>query len=110
MNKRINVKYVDDIEAFYDVWNMYQIKYDCNINRYFDNSKINKVTKNAIHYTSFSEGTEKCMGDFIISPEWRSVNWKLNRWMDNMAGEKTMLWDVIGMKEKARYIKYLVQN
>lgn len=110
MNKRINVKYVDNIEAFYDVWNMYQIKYDCNIDRYFDNSKINKVTQNAIHYTSFSEGVEKCMGDFIISPEWRGVNWKLNRWMDSMTGEKTRLLDVIGMKEKARYIKYLVQN
>jgi hypothetical protein len=25
-----------------------------------------------------------------------------------LTGEKTRLWDVIGMKEKARYIKYLV--
>lgn len=101
-----SIKYWDQIEDFYEVCNQYQIKYDCIYDRRFDNSKINKVTNNAIQYTSFSEGCEKCLFDFIRNPIWRSVNWKLNFWMDSLLNEKISFWDVIGYKEKLRYLKF----
>ena len=31
--KQFHIKYIDDIEMFYNIWNPYQIKYDCNIDR-----------------------------------------------------------------------------
>lgn len=46
--KQFHIKYVDDIEMFYNIWNPYQIKYDCNIDRRFDNSKINRATNNSV--------------------------------------------------------------
>ncbi len=110
MGRKFNIKYIDNIERFYDIWNEYQIKYDCNINRYFDNSKIEKITNNRIHYTKFSEGAEKCLQRFNASPTWRSINWKLNCWMNGITGEKIKIWEVIGLKEKARYVRYSIQK
>ena len=100
--KQFHIRYVDDIEMFYNIWNPYQIKYDCNIDRCFDNSKIK--------YTVFAEGINKCLKKFIESPEWRNINWKLNFWMDNITGEKTKIWDADGLKEKARYVKYCIKK
>lgn len=108
--KEFGIRYVDNIERFYEIWNMYQIKYDCNVNRCFDNSKIDRITNNKIQYTEFSEGSDRCLRQFITSPAWRSVNWKLNCWMNNITGEKIIVRDIIGLKEKARYLKYVIQN
>lgn len=105
-----DIKYVDDIEMFYNIWNPYQIKYDCNIDRRFDNSKINRATNNKLQYTLVAEGINKCLKKFIESPEWRNINWKLNFWMDNITGEKTKIWDADGLKEKARYVKYCIKK
>lgn len=108
--KQFHIKYVDDIEMFYDVWNPYQIKYDCNIDRCFDNSKINSATNSKLQYTIFTEGANRCLKKFIAAPEWRNINWKLNFWMDNITGEKTRIWDANGLKEKARYVKYCIKK
>ena len=108
--KQFHIRYVDDIEMFYNIWNPYQIKYDCNIDRCFDNSKINRVTNNNLQYTVFTEGVNKCLKKFIESPEWRNINWRLNFWMDNITGEKTKIWDADGLKEKARYVKYCIKK
>ena len=108
--KQFHIKYVDDIEMFYNIWNPYQIKYDCNIDRRFDNSKINRATSNKLQYTLVAEGINKCLKKFIESPEWRNINWKLNFWMDNITGEKTKIWDADGLKEKARYVKYCIKK
>ena len=108
--KQFHIKYVDDIEMFYNIWNPYQIKYDCNIDRRFDNSKINRATNNKLQYTLVAEGINKCLKKFIESPEWRNINWKLNFWMDTITGEKTKIWDADGLKEKARYVKYCIKK
>ena len=110
VQKQFHIKYVDDIEMFYNIWNPYQIKYDCNIDRRFDNSKINRATNNKLQYTLVAEGINKCLKKFIESPEWRNINWKLNFWMDNITGEKTKIWDADGLKEKARYVKYCIKK
>ena len=108
--KQFHIKYVDDIEMIYNIWNPYQIKYDCNIDRRFDNSKINRATNNKLQYTLVAEGINKCLKKFIESPEWRNINWKLNFWMDNITGKKTKIWDADGLKEKARYVKYCIKK
>lgn len=108
--RQYHIKYIDDVELFYDVWNPYQIKYDCNIDRCFDNSKIDSATDNKLQYTAFTEGINRCLKEFIVSPVWRSINWNLNFWMDNVTDEKTRIWNVVGLKEKARYIKYCMKN
>lgn len=108
--KQFHVKYVDDIEMFYDIWNPYQIKYDCDIDRCFDNSKIVSATNNKLQYTAFTEGINRCLKEFVVSPTWRSINWNLNFWMDDITDEKTRIWSIVGLKEKARYIKYCMKD
>ena len=107
-HKNIKVLYVDN--TFFDVWNKYQIIYDCNYDRVFDNSKINRVTNGKIKYTNFSNGCSRCLTTFISNPVWRSVNWKLQLWMDHITGDKIRLWDVIGSREKLRYVKASLYN
>ena len=100
MRTGLKIGYVDDIEMFYNIWNPYQIKYDCNIDRRFDNSKINRATNNKLQYTLVAEGINKCLKKFIESPEWRNINWKLNFWMDNITGTKfdTFYFESMGNK------------
>lgn len=69
-----HIKYVNQTEKFYDVWNRYQIRYDCIFDRRFDNSKIDRVTNNKIYYTQFSVGCKRCLEQFLEFPVWRSVN------------------------------------
>ena len=104
------IKYWDKTDDFFDIWSQYQIKYDCIYDRKFDNSKINRVTKNQIKYTSFAEGSSKCLAEFLRNPTWRSINWNLNFWMDKKTNEKIRIWNVIGFKEKLRYLKYSIKS
>ena len=98
------------MENFYDICNQYQIRYDCAYDRQFDNSKIDRVTNNKIRYTHFSDGCSKCLTLFLRKPVWRNVNWKLNFWMDRTINEQVRIWNVIGTKEKLRYLKYIVKH
>ena len=104
--KHYKIKYIDNIEKLYEIWNKYQIKYDCNIDRIFDNSKINNVINKSISYTRFEDGCVNCMNNFLDNPSWRRINWKLNFWMNTISNEKIAIWNVIGKREKLRFIKY----
>lgn len=104
--KHYKIKYIDNIEKFYEIWNKYQIKYDCNIDRIFDNSKINNVINKNISYTRFEDGCVNCMNNFLDNPSWRRINWKLNFWMNTISNEKIAIWNVMGKREKLRFIKY----
>lgn len=108
--KHYKIEYIDDIEKFYEIWNKYQIKYDCNLDRIFDDSKINSVVNEKISYIKFSEGCEKCINKFLDNQSWRRINWKLNFWMNKISHEKIAIWDVKGKKEKLRFIKHFLKN
>lgn len=110
LNKNIKVYNMEAENTFYEVWNKYQIMYDCNYDRIFDNSKIDKVTNGKIKYTRFFDGANKCLTKFLSNPEWRSVNWKLQFGMDNVTSDRTRLWDVIGFREKVRYLKSSIRK
>lgn len=105
LNQKMKVRFVDTEDIFYEIWNKYQIMYDCNYDRLFDNSKIDRVTNGKIKYTRFSDGCDRCLTKFITNPIWRSIDWKLQFWMNHITNDKTRLWEVIGLKEKARYLK-----
>ena len=72
----------------------------------FDNSKINNVINKSISYTRFEDGCVNCMNNFLDNPSWRRINWKLNFWMNTISNEKIAIWNVIGKREKLRFIKY----
>lgn len=105
LNKNMKVYYMETEDAFYEVWNKYQIMYDCKYDRLFDNSKINRVTNGKMKYTKFSDGCDRCLTKFISNQVWRSIDWRLQFWMDRITNDKTRLWEVISFKEKVRYLK-----
>lgn len=109
LNKKMKVCYVETEDTFYEIWNKYQIMYDCKYDRLFDNSKIDRVTKGRIKYTKFSDGSDRCLTKFVSNQEWRSIDWRLQFWMDRITGDKTRLWEVIGFKEKIRFLKAFIK-
>jgi len=105
VNKKMKFQYVEDETSLYKVWNKYQIMYDCDYDRIFDNTKIQNATGGGIDYTRFSDGCDKCLTEFLSKPVWKGINWKVQFWMDNTTGDKSGVLSVIGAREKLRYIK-----
>lgn len=68
--------------------NYYQIIYDRNYDRVFDNSKINSIT-GLQDYTSPEEGLKNCLKEFLHQPKFLDIPWPLQGTMDKVAKEKT---------------------
>lgn len=83
----------------------YQILYDRLFNRQFDNSKIVQY----INKDSFIKpeiGLENCLEEFLINPLFNNIDWKIEALRDRQIGEKTLLREIQGLKQKIKYIVY----
>lgn len=92
-------------------WNpgKYQIIYDRLFNRYFDNTKINEFV-NTKDFVDVHEGLKKCLLEFLENPEFLRISWKSEAKKDRIANEKTPLSEIVGIKEKIKYLifRYLI--
>lgn len=106
-----NVIY-QDLSDFLD-WNpgKYQIMYDRLFDRKFDNTKINKVvdTKEFIHV---KDGLSKSLDKFLSNPKFKHINWKNEAIKDRYAKEKTSLKEIMGLKQKIKYLmfRYIIKG
>lgn len=101
-----SLELVDNDDIFYSVWNKYQIKYDCMYDRVFDNAKIQVITGSKINYLDVKEGLKQSLGEFIQKPQWRSINWDVQFWMDDITSEHIHIREIKGFREKMRFLKY----
>ena len=83
----------------------YQIKYDRLFNRKFDNSEVNNFLDTKT-FLSIDNGLEKCLSEFIRKPIFKNINWKSEALKDKHANEKTSLCEIIGIKQKIKYILF----
>lgn len=82
----------------------YQYLYDRLYRRRFDNSKIRLLTTHkADKITSLS--LQSCVSDFLESPTFRPIHWKLEGRRDRISSGKIAFSNVPGLKNKARYLK-----
>lgn len=81
----------------------YQIRYDRFFDRRFDDSKIARFA-DVNTFLPTLVGLEKCLNAFLDAPRFRAVNWVLEARKDRLAGERTPLSEISGMKQKIAYV------
>ena len=104
--KRPNVCWLDtSIDIGKIAGNKYQIKYDRLYDRCFDNRKINNISECKEKYMSLNKGLKICLEKFIDeNRKFLDISWKLQAYMDKMAGEKTPLKEIPTLKGKIKYV------
>ena len=103
--KRPKVKLVDNSLGLQKVWNSWQIRYDRLYDRAFESSKVQQVC-GGVNYKSIKVGLRECLGQFVDHPEWLGINWRFEAWADKESGEWANPREMLGMKAKARYLKW----
>ena len=100
----LKVKYADDPRSIYEVMgNKYQVIYDRLFDRRFNNEKFLK-TAGECDFVSPENGLEKCLREFLCTPEFREIPSKIQAYMDREMEERTSLIQFKGMKNKVKYV------
>ena len=81
----------------------YQVIYCRYFNRYFDNTKIGHFVDTSC-FTDTMIGLEECLDNFMMSPQFATIDWILEAFFDKVAGEHTPLQEIRGIKTKIRYL------
>ncbi len=105
--KDIKIMYVDDPKQIYEAMgNKYQVIYDRLFDRRFDNTKFLQ-TVGEYKFESPEIGLEKCLREFLEKPKFKgNPSFAI---MDKLAGERTKLSEIQGVKQKCKYfaVRYL---
>ncbi len=80
-----------------------QIVYDRLYQRQFNNAKIANYISSE-EYTTMENGVKNCLNDFLINPKFRNINWMAEAIKDRQTAEYTKLEEIIGTKNKIKYI------
>ena len=87
----------------------YQLIYDREFDRRFDNTKLNKL----VHEFHFSDNREKlksCLKEFSNNPRYNYENWEWSAIQDKILGDYTKLNLISGYRNKLSYIliRYII--
>ena len=94
----IRIKYVDDTREI--LGNNYQEIYDRHYNRRFDNRKFLYLV-GEFEFEKPAVGLERCLKEFLAKPIFREI--PVIAKMDKIAGERTKLAEISGLKKKVKY-------
>ena len=102
MGKEIKIRYVEDSKLIYEAMdNKYQVIYDRLFNRRFDNAKFLQAVGEC-EFEAPEIGLERCLREFLDKPKFREIpNYAV---MDKLAGERTRLSEIAGIKQKMKYL------
>jgi nucleoside-diphosphate-sugar epimerase len=86
----------------------YQVKYDREYNRTFDNSKICSYSP-AIQFSPVLDKLKECLNVFLSNPSFLKIDWAEQAFYDKISKEFTPLWEIKGFRDKLVYlhIRYL---
>lgn len=106
IGKRPRICWIDtSIDTGKIAGNKYQIKYDRLYNRSFNSTKIDNISECKEEYMPLNKGLKICLEKFIDeNRKFLDISWKLQAYMDKMAGEKTPLKEISTIKGKIKYI------
>ncbi len=100
--KEIRIKYIDDPKPIYETMgNKYQVIFDRMFDRRFDNTKFLQAT-GEYEFVLPEIGLERCLREFLEKPMFRTTS--SFAYMDKLAGERTRLSDISGVKQKCKYL------
>lgn len=80
----------------------YQLIYDRYYNRAFNTDKINRYIP-VSSFTDPLEGLEGALTEFLKSPHFRCISFRLEAALDYSSGEKTPLAEITSVKDKVKY-------
>jgi nucleoside-diphosphate-sugar epimerase len=83
----------------------YQLIYCRYFNRTFDNSKISQFV-NVATFKSPQVGLSECLENFLKSPKFRAINWRLEAENDRVCNERTSLTEMPLLHDKLIYLVY----
>lgn len=88
-------------------FNKYQIQYDRLFDRKFDNKKIQDITKEPMPFKDVEIGLTECLERFLRSNRsFLGRNWRAEGAFDRVTGDKQLLSDIPGHKNKIKYFLY----
>ena len=102
----MNIVLLNNVSDYYGKNGVpYSYTYDRLYNRKFDSKKINELygINNQILYTKTEEALQKCMGEFLNNPSFRTISWLHEAAMDKVTGDRTKLMYINGIKNKIIY-------
>lgn len=81
----------------------YQMIYAKMLNRKFDNTKIGKYI-DVDSFVTAREGLKKCLNAFLDDVQFKKINWYLESKNDKSAHEFTAMREIIGSRNKLKYV------
>lgn len=107
-DRKFKIKFSEDLEGISWALNCrYQLKYDRLFDRKFDNSLINEIIGEKVEYTELELGLTQCLENFIKNEnKFKNINWKFEAYQDRIVNEKNKLNEIIGIKNKLKYLVY----
>lgn len=82
----------------------YQVIYGRYFNRHFDNKKISSLIDTS-NWVLPEEGLKKCLNSFIDTPHFLDIDWCKEALIDKAAGEWTPMKEIVGRRNKIKYLK-----
>lgn len=97
---------LQDLESFIE-WKggKYQVLYDRLYNRSFNGSKLNQFVEMQ-SFEQIASGLRNCLQLFLEKPSFRSIYWKNEALKDRNTKEVTPMNEILGFKQKVKYILY----
>lgn len=87
------------------IGNTYKLKYDRLSDRVFNNEKLQKLDASSIEYTKMCDGLEGCLDACLRNGnDFKSINWKLEAYLDKIAKERTPLKEIPSYKQRIKYL------
>lgn len=81
----------------------YQVLYDRMYDRVFDNAKIGRFI-DLKAFTRPKAGLQQCLEEFLAQASFLDVNWRIEALKDKVAGERTPVSEIVGLKNKVKYV------
>jgi dTDP-D-glucose 4,6-dehydratase len=83
----------------------YQLIYCRYFNRTFDNSKISEFI-NVDNFYPPQSGLAECLENFLLSPNFQAINWRLEAENDRVCNERASLTEIPTIHDKLVYLIY----
>ncbi len=105
VGRDLKIRLIDNNKFIRIFPSKYQILYDRNFNRQFDN-KMAEQFFDVSSFTAPYQGLAIAINNFLEKPKFRDVNWRVEALMDRVVDERTPMSQITGVKNKLRYLKY----
>ena len=105
--KRPEVCWTEKSDLHLEKTNYYQIHCDREFDSIFSNAKIQADSGEQQAFMETKQGLEKCLTEFLNEEKrFQFRDWKEEAVLDRISGDKSLLKEIPGVKNKVKYVVY----